>query len=400
VGPLRRVRLAVVGLGGISQSVHLPLLRRRWDLFELAALVDLSATRTADLAARYGVGEHGTFRTLEELLAARARGEVVVDAVLVATTGRHAAPVCQALTAGLPVLAEKPLALCLADIEAIEAAARAAGADPAERVMVGYMKEFDPATKRARQELDGATLRAVTVEVLHPADAAQLGFARLLPPPADVSADVTAALSEHTDRAVDRAVGALLPPDLRAVYANVVLGSVIHDISLLRCLVDGVETVETATRWGGHPGSLEVTGTVTGGARLHIGWHFIPNYPDYRETVTFHHERGSLRLQFPVPYLLNAPTDLTVVSRTADETAPGEVRTAYRWTQQEAFEQELLAFHAMVLQPQAALAGTSDSRRDLEVAQRVLAALAHSAGAEVGGEAGRHRAATGRLPSS
>ncbi|MGT2462651.1 hypothetical protein [Sinomonas atrocyanea] len=35
-------RIGVVGLGAIAQSVHLPLLSRRWDLFEIAAVADAS----------------------------------------------------------------------------------------------------------------------------------------------------------------------------------------------------------------------------------------------------------------------------------------------------------------------------------------------------------------------
>ena len=38
-----RIRVAVAGLGAVAQAVHLPLLARRWDLFEVAAVSDLSA---------------------------------------------------------------------------------------------------------------------------------------------------------------------------------------------------------------------------------------------------------------------------------------------------------------------------------------------------------------------
>jgi len=96
------VRVAVVGLGGISQSVHLPLLRRRWDLFDLVALVDLSASRTEAAAARFGVPAGARFGTVEELLAARAAGRVEIDGVLLATTGSHGPDVHRLVAAGLP----------------------------------------------------------------------------------------------------------------------------------------------------------------------------------------------------------------------------------------------------------------------------------------------------------
>lgn len=385
---MTRVRIAIVGLGAITQSVHLRLLSRRRDLFEVVALADLSPDRTAEVAGRHGVARAGCFRTLGELLAARAQGQIEVDGVLLATTGSHAPEVCEAVAADVPVMSEKPLAVSLSELDAIESAARAGGRDAAELVMVGYMKEHDPATARAKRELEGKTLRAVTVEVLHPADAVQLEFARLLPAAADVDPAVVAELDRRTGRAVDRAVGEELPADLRTLYTNVVLGSLVHDISLLRHLVGGLTVVDHAARWGTLPGSVEVAGAVAGGARLHVGWHYLPDYPDYRETVTFHHEGGSVQLVFSVPYLLNSATELTIVSAAPAEAGPGgEVRATYRWSQQEAFENELEAFHRLVVDGVRARSGVSESRSDVVAAQRVVAALAAREGTPAGGEA-------------
>jgi len=386
----RRIRVAVVGLGGIAQAVHLPLLNRRGDLFEIVALADLSASRTHDIGESYGVPASRQHRTTSDIVAAQ--GELHLDGVVLATSGSHGSAVRALVAAGIAVLCEKPMAFSAAEITAIEDAAAAAGRDLSTQVLVGYMKEHDPATARAREELAGKTLRAVTVEVLHPADQAQLAFAHLRPPALDLDPATLARLSAQTERAVDDAVGADTPAHLRTLYTNVVLGSIVHDISLLRHLVGGVATVETAVHWPAQmPGSVEVTGTVAGGARLHVGWHFLPQYPDYRETVTFHHETGTVQLGFPVPYLLNAPTELTVVSRSAGGTvgAPGEVRAEHRWRQQEAFENELEAFHAMVSTGVVPSSGVREGRADVITAQRVLAALAAREGAVIGGEAGR-----------
>lgn len=383
----RRLRLAVVGLGGIAQSVHLPLLARRWDLFELVAVADLSADRTERLGQRYGVPPARRFLGLDALLHAVAGG-LVVDGVVLATSGSHGGALLRLAEAGVPVLCEKPVALSAAEVDAVEQELRRRGRDPRTAVLVGYMKEHDPAVARARQELAGTDLRAVTVEVLHPADDAQLGFARLLPPAQDVGPDVAAALERSTGEAVDRAVGAGTPVLLRTLYTNVVLGSIVHDISLLRHLTGGITAVDSAAHWGGTPGSLQLTGEVEGGARLHLGWHFIADYPDYRETVTFHHERGSVQLTFAVPYLLNVATELVVTVRADDD--GGEARTTFRWSQQEAFENELVAFHAMVTEGTPPASGLAEGRADLRTGQRILAALARSQGSEPAGEAAAH----------
>ena len=49
------VRVAVAGLGSVAQAVHLPLLARRGDLFEVAAVAELSPSIRDTVGERYGV---------------------------------------------------------------------------------------------------------------------------------------------------------------------------------------------------------------------------------------------------------------------------------------------------------------------------------------------------------
>ncbi|QOR72052.1 Gfo/Idh/MocA family oxidoreductase [Ruania alkalisoli] len=380
---MTRVRIGVLGLGAVTQSVHLPLLARRWDLFEIAAVADLSAERTTTVADRYGVA--GRFTSRADLVAAHTEGTCPLDAVLVATTGTHGADVIALTDAGLAVLAEKPLALAETEIDAIDAAVAGGG-----RVQLGYMKEYDPATAGAARALAGRQVRAVTVEILHPTSGAQLQFARLLPPAGDVDPVALATAVAPTTTALDQALGADLDPRWRGLYEGVIIGSIVHDISLLRHLGHPITGVESAATWGASdagPGSVEVLGELASGARLHLGWHFLPDYPDYRETVTFHHEGGSVSLVFSVPYLLNAPTVLTVVSRGEDG---AEIRSEHRSSQQEAFENELTAFHALVTSGEQPFSGPVQGRADLVVAQRILARLGQRHGFTPGGESAAH----------
>lgn len=101
-------RVAVIGLGAISQSVHLPMLRRNAEDFEIAALVDLSAERTADMGARYGVAADRRFSSVDALVAAKDDGVLAIDAAILATTGSHAGDTLRLVKAGIRVLAEKP----------------------------------------------------------------------------------------------------------------------------------------------------------------------------------------------------------------------------------------------------------------------------------------------------
>lgn len=372
----RRVRLAIIGMGGISQIVHLPLVRRLGEHVELVAVVDLSSQR-AERAAR-SVGPHVLALTsLPELVRAVEERRVEVDGAILATNGEHAADVAALVRAGVRVLAEKPLGYSREEIHSLLDAATELKIDIDRWVRVGYMKEHDPAVARARQALAQCRPRAVHVEVLHPADAAQTAFARLWPAPHDVDQEALRAATAVTERSIGHAVGGL-PDDLQRYYSNFILGSIVHDISLLRYLLGGVDEVVHARHWpeAAFPGSFHFAGSLREhDAPWSLDWHFIAEYPEYRESVTIHHERGTIRLVFGVPYVLNLPTRLEVT--TLQESGAVE-STLLTWPQEEAFEAEILQLVALCRGEEAAGATAADALDDLDVAQRMVGALARS----------------------
>lgn len=373
-----RVKVAVAGLGTIARTAHLPLLERRADLFEIVAVSDLSPSAAHQLGARYGVADSRRHTDAEKMLAAGG-----FDAVLLLTSGSHGRLAAQALTAGVPVFCEKPLALTRA--EAAHLQELTAGEDT--RLMVGYMKQYDPAVERALRELERiggpAAVHAVEVTVLHPSGDAQLAFA-YLPAVTDVPADVLAQARDADDALVRAAVGDDCGD--QALY-RILVNSLSHDLSLLRQLTGAPSTVDHAVTWqrgGIAEPSVEVAGALPHGGRYVLRWQYLPDYPAYRETVTLHHERGSIELVFPSPYLMNAPTRLTTV--TADGT--GALRSAYT-SVDEAFERELGAFHAMVTRGLAPRTGVAGGTADLVTSQRIVRRHGEQAGRPAGGEA-RH----------
>lgn len=389
------VRVALAGLGVISQAVHLPLLRRNHRLVRLEALVELSPARLARHAELGGVPAGGRFTSVGALVEAIERGRIRVDCAILATSGSHVDDALALVRAGVRVLVEKPLALSHGELDRLQAGLERLGAEPDEWIRVGYMKEHDPAVARARALLDGLRPRHLGVEVLHPADAAQLRFARLDPPEDDADPASRDGLAARTDRAVRQALGALADHDtMRRLYTDVILGSIIHDIALTRALGLPLEDVTAAARTGGAmPGSVVAQGTTRarrdGGAiPWHLGWHFIAHYPEYRERIVVHHDEGSIELEFATPYLLNAPTALRVRSAGPD-LGSAVARTA--WPQEEAFERELYELVALARGRDAAGSGPATARADLVTAQRLWRACAAGAGVapDPDSEAGR-----------
>ena len=138
----RPLRVGVAGLGAVAQAVHLPLLARLPGTFELAAICDLSSALTTALGERYRIPAQHRYRDVTTML-----DSVELDGLIVLTSGSHGDVALAALERGLPVLSEKPLATTRAEADRLAAVE---GPDhDGERLMVGYMKLFDPAVEEA-----------------------------------------------------------------------------------------------------------------------------------------------------------------------------------------------------------------------------------------------------------
>jgi predicted dehydrogenase len=125
------VRIAVVGVGAISQLVHLPLLTKMRGV-EVVALVDDDGAKARAIAERFEVGY--SFTDIEDLIDF---GEL--DAIIIATPNHlHEPHVLAAVAAKLDVLCERPLSLTSKGVERILAAS--ARAD--RKVLVGNNHRF------------------------------------------------------------------------------------------------------------------------------------------------------------------------------------------------------------------------------------------------------------------
>src|SRR3954471_23527434 len=189
------LRIGVVGLGVVAQSVHLPLLAKHPDRFRTTALCDFSPSTCARLADRLGIDDVRQFGSAADLLDA---GDL--DAIAILSSGSHGELAAAAARAGLAVFCAQPLAYTLAEADAL--------AELEPRLMLGYMKLYDPAVERARELLAGRPApRARDVTGLHPPDAPQLAHAALPPRPTDVAPAVLEELGAAEAAAVERALG-------------------------------------------------------------------------------------------------------------------------------------------------------------------------------------------------
>lgn len=141
---MTKTRIAIAGTGLIGQA-HMGVVRASHTV-TLSAVVDPSPA-AADIAARAGVP---LYKSLDELLA-RDRPHGVV---LATPNHLHVEQGLQCVRAGLPVLLEKPIAVTLAEGDALVKAADAAKA----KVLIGHHRAHSPIMAGARQVVDSGVL--------------------------------------------------------------------------------------------------------------------------------------------------------------------------------------------------------------------------------------------------
>ncbi len=116
----KTVRVGIIGAGNIAASAHVPGYRAAEDV-EIVAVCDIVPGRADAFAAEHDIPH--AYASHQEMLA-----KVPLDAVSVCTPNFvHKETTIDALEAGLHVLCEKPIAMNLAEGQAMEAAARKAG---------------------------------------------------------------------------------------------------------------------------------------------------------------------------------------------------------------------------------------------------------------------------------
>ncbi|MFP8835074.1 bi-domain-containing oxidoreductase [Hydrogenophaga sp. XSHU_21] len=131
--------VAMVGAGNYAGQVLAPSLRRAG--FRLKSVTSAGGVSSVHVGRKHGFESAGT--DLEAVW-----NDPDVNAVVIATRhDAHARQVCAALAAGKHVFVEKPLALTLAELDAVEAAVSNA---PGKILTVGFNRRFAPHVQRLK----------------------------------------------------------------------------------------------------------------------------------------------------------------------------------------------------------------------------------------------------------
>jgi UDP-N-acetylglucosamine 3-dehydrogenase len=138
----KKIRIAVVGVGGIGTGAHIPAYLRNQDV-DLVALVDADETKVKKTAKKFGIKKY--FSSFDELLQNQD-----IDAASICTPPKtHAAIALKALANDIHVLCEKPMATDVDDGRRMYEASRR----KEKILMVGFNLRFRPNYERASEQV-------------------------------------------------------------------------------------------------------------------------------------------------------------------------------------------------------------------------------------------------------
>ncbi|MGI8316656.1 Gfo/Idh/MocA family protein [Halobacillus mangrovi] len=139
---MTRLKMGVIGVGGIAQDRHIPSFKRLSDTVELTAVQDVNEERAQEVAKRFEIPH--AFSDYEDLFKQ-------VDAVTICTPNKfHSSIAVAALEAGCHVLCEKPMAITSQECqEMIDAA------DRNDRLLsIAYHFRYSPEAQLAKKAMD------------------------------------------------------------------------------------------------------------------------------------------------------------------------------------------------------------------------------------------------------
>jgi predicted dehydrogenase len=348
-----RKRIAVVGLGKITQIHHLPALVHEDDV-EIVALCDLSGSLARTLARECGLDESVATTSAADALE---RGP---DAVVIATT-HHAPTLADAVNAGIPAFVEKPCTWGVDEADVILAAARARHV----LVQVGYVKQFDAAVQRLREETAAAP--PPLYARLHNFAGGRHRYERIhrvRKPDGDLAASGPPE-NETVTRIIARNLGSADPERIAAFQTLALLA--IHDLNLVRWLWGDPAEVAVTSRTSAHGRCYVIT---LGYLSHHVILEVLADFStarDWDEHLAIYGPEGCRTVVFGSPFHRISPSTLT--HRHAEGTQVRDDRTIVSY--ESAFDRQMRSFLDAVEKGAEHGPGLREARDDLELVYRL-----------------------------
>ena len=376
----KTLNIAVIGAGTMAQAVHLPVLRRRWDRFTIAALVDHSPRRRRESSEVWGIEEDKRYESVADLIAAVRAKTLSLDAALLSTDGLHVEDLLALMRRGIPVLVEPPIGYSAEEVAKVADFERMTGR---RLLMMAYPQQYDDSVTRMAEQIATKDLRMVDHEVLMPASQPLFGAAHVTTSYYDLPTEVRSQRRKALQAAVEAGAGGGATQRDRDLYVKGLLTGVAHQLAVLEASYGPLTQLTAVRHWpkGVIPGSLELMGELAGGARVRLVWHYLPFAPEYSETVQILSARRKMRVELPAPS--HGDSRSTVALR---EKKSGVVQETATTAPKGAAELMWEAFHAFVEKGKEPVSGAAEARDQVILLREVLSSIVEADGRSLDAE--------------
>jgi virulence factor len=354
------IRVGLVGLGEVAQSIHLPVLNDQRERWAIAGVHDVSPSLVALCQSEYATA--APFDSAEALI-----NSPDIDAVFILSSDdTHSRFVRAAIQANKHILLEKPACLTVREIDELLALTPSY----AKTLFVGYMRRYAPAYLAAKQELpDFVDITHVRIFDLISEGRHFLRKSQNILYPTDIDPALLARGAKEREALIREVVGIDAPADLVRAYRGLTALSS-HHISAMRGLL-------------GEPARVLAAHRTNGGANTSVTFdygHFACCYEAvvddlglFDAMIEVRSNTRRVRIIYATPYIRSLPTRLEVT----DNGPAGPVTKTLGPLYGDAFSNELEIFHRHISDGTRPLTDLADSRRDLALMAEIIERMKH-----------------------
>ncbi|ATG51152.1 dehydrogenase [Brachybacterium vulturis] len=365
----KTLNIAVIGAGTMAQAVHLPVLRRRWDRFTIAALVEHSPRRRREASDVWGLEEDRRYESVADLIAAVRAKTLTLDGAVLSTDGLHVEDLLALMRRGIPVLVEPPLGFSAEEVAKVADFERMTGR---RLVMMAYPQQYDDSVTRMAEHIAVKDLRMVDHEVLMPASQPMFGGAHVTTSSYDLPSEVRSQRRKALQAAVEAGTGDGATQRDRDLYVKGLLTGVAHQMAVIEASYGPLVRLSAVRHWpkGVIPGSLELLGELEGGAQVRLVWHYLPFAPEYSESLQVLSARRRMCVELPAPSHGDRRSSVSL-----REKKSGVVQETSTTAPKGAAELMWEAFHAFVEKGKQPVSGAAEAREQVVLLREVLSSI-------------------------
>lgn len=353
------IKIGIIGLGEVSQCMHLPILQDLCDTYQVTAITDVAPSLVSYIQKKYHIPT--TYDNAIDLIE-----KADIDAVMILSPDQyHGEYAARALKAGKHVFVEKPVTLCLDELnELIELKKQY----PNQIVMVGYMRRYAGPYLKAKEILSE---KPMTTEYLRFRDIILeapffIGQTRPIFYPKDVPAAVIEEGRIRRREHLDRAIGADATDEMRTTY-QMMTGLGCHSFAAVRELFGmptKIHSVTTASK-GEH---VVIVMEFAGGFLATYELVNNQNIVQFDAAIEIFQKTRKVLVKYETPYLRYQPAYVQVTESNDKDTQT----TTYGPDFHDAFHTELNLFADCIATGKQPKTNLEDAVADLELFHEII----------------------------